>query len=110
MKSKKTETPNDATLSGKEFVVVMLALFAICCLIQTSNCTSYHPGNFPSYDVLVLSEIVKENPIAFVTVMDGEIVDVDWINETTKDGIYNLVNDEFLQWAYELKSEVKRLR
>ena len=83
MKSKKNETRKDATLSGKEFGGVMLALFVICCLIRITNCTPYHPGNYPSYDVLVPSEIVKENPIAFVTVMDGEIVDVDWINETT---------------------------
>jgi hypothetical protein len=110
MKSRKNETPNDATLSARGFAAVMLALFAICCLIQTTNCTPYHPGNFPSYDVLVPSEIVKENPIAFIKVENSEIIKVDWTNEVTKDGTYNLVNDEFLQWAYDLKSEIKRLR
>ena len=88
----------------------MLALFAICYLIHLNNCAAYHPGNFPSYDVLNPSEIVKENPIAFIEVKSGEIIKVDWINETTKDGTYNLVNDEFLQWAYEMKLEIKRLR
>lgn len=110
MKLKKNETRNDETISGKAFVGGMLALFAICCLIRITNCTPYHPGNFPSYDVLVPSEIVKENPIAFIKVKDGEIIEVDWTNEVIKDGTYNLVNDEFLQWAYDLKSEIKRLR
>lgn len=110
MKSRKRKTPNDETISGKAFAVGMLALFAICYLIQITNCTAYHPGNFPSYDVLNPSDIVKENPVAFIEVESGEIIRVDWTNEITKDGTYNLVNDEFLQWAYEMKLEIKRLR
>ena len=110
MKSRKRKTPNDETISVKAFVVGMLALSAICYLIQLNNCTAYHPGNFPSYDVLNPSDIVKENPVAFIDVKDGEIIKVEWTNEEIKDGTYNLVNDEFLQWAYELKTEVKKLR
>lgn len=110
MKSRKRKMPNDETISGKAFAAGILSLFAICYLIQITNCTAYHPGNFPSYDVLYPGEVVKENPIAHITVKDGEITDVDWQNEITKDGIYNLVNDEFLQWAYEMKLEIKRLR
>jgi len=110
MKSRKRKMPNDETISGKAFAAGILSLFAICYLIQITNCTAYHPGNFPSYDVLYPGEIVKENPIAYITVKDGKITGVDWQNETVKDGIYDLVNDEFFQWALDLKLEIERLR
>jgi len=79
-------------------------------LIQITNCTPYNPALYPSYDVLNPSDIVKENPIAYIDVKDGEIVNVEWVNESTKDGKYNLVNDAFFQWAYDLKQEIKKLR
>ena len=89
---------------------MILAVSAIIFLIQTTNCTAYNPALYPSYDVLNPSDIVKENPIAYVDVKDGEVVNVEWVNESTKDGEYILVNDAFFQWAYELKQEIKKLR
>ena len=41
---------------------------------------------------------------------DGKIVAVNWSTTDIKDGIYNLVNDAFFQWTYDLKQAIKDLR
>ena len=110
MKSRKNETQRDETIFGKQFAIGMFMLFVIVFLIQATNCTPYHPGSYPSYDVLYPGEAVVENPVAFIDVKDGEIVNVIWTNASIEDGKYNLVNGAFLQWAYDLKLEIKRLR
>lgn len=91
-------------------MIAILAVFAACFLIQTTNCTAYHPGNYPSYDVLSPSDIVQENPIAYVDIKDGKIANVSWTNISVEDGNYIVVNDAFWQWAYDLKREIQRLR
>lgn len=109
-KSRKSSLQSGEKLSGKQFALVILSLFVIVFLIQITNCTSYNPALYPSYDVLNPSETVQENPIAYIDVKDGEIVNIDWVNESTEDGNYIVVNDAFFQWAYDLKQEIKRLR
>ena len=89
---------------------MILVLFVIVFLIQTNSCTPYSPILYPSYDVLNPGEAVKENPIAYIDVKDGEITGVEWVNESTKDGEYILVNEDFFQWAYDLKQAIKDLR
>lgn len=107
---RKNSLQNEEKLSGKQFALVILGLSVIVFLMQTNNCTAYNPAFYPSYDVLNPSDIVKENPIAYIDVKDGEIVNVEWVNESTKDGEYILVNEDFFQWAYDLKQAIKDLR
>ena len=89
---------------------MILGLSVIVFLIQTNSCTSYNPALYPGYDVLNPSDVVKENPIAYIDVKDGEIVNIEWVNESVEDGKYNLINDAFFQWTYDLKQEIKKLR
>ena len=89
---------------------MILGLSVIVFLIQTNSCTSYNPALYPGYDVLNPSAEVQKNPIAYIDVKDGEIVNVEWVNESVEDGKYNLVNDAFFQWTYDLKQEIKKLR
>ena len=89
---------------------MILIVSAICFLIQTNSCTAYNPALYPGYDVLNPSAEVQKNPIAYIDVKDGEIVNIEWVNESVEDGKYNLINDAFFQWAYELKQEIKKLR
>ena len=89
---------------------MILVLSVIVFLIQTTNCTAYNPSFFTGYDVLSPSDIVKENPIAYIDVKDGEIVNIEWVNESVEDGEYILVNEDFFQWAYDLKEAIKDLR
>ena len=57
-----------------------------------SNCTSYNPALYPSYDVLNPGDEVRVNPLRI-----------------TEDGNF-VVNKAFILWVDELKQEIKRLR
>jgi len=60
--------------------------------LTISECHSYNPALYPSYDVLNPGPEVRMNPLGF-----------------DKDG-NAIVNQAFLLWVYELKAEVKKLR
>ena len=72
--------------------MILISLLFASSFLTISNCTSYNPALFPSYDVLNPSHEVRMNPI-----------------RTTDDGLF-VVNEAFLMWVDELTEEIKNLR
>ena len=89
-------------------VIMILLLFALFFLI--SNCTSYHPSFYPSYDVLNPRPEVKANPYGTAARLEDGTYEIRLDSTLEHKDNYFLVNQAFWQWVAELKEEVKRLR
>lgn len=89
---------------------MILLLFGISFLIQTTSCTPYNPLNFPVYDVLRPSAEVTDNPHGYITVLDGVVTEITWINDVMSDGEFTIVDEDFMQWVYELKLTIKEMK
>jgi len=90
----------------------ILLLFVTTFLILINSCTAYNPSFYPSYDVLNPGEAVRKNPQAWVD-YDGEKFTVTWDEAIGKPEIgktYVIVDEAFIQWVRELKSEIQHLR
>lgn len=88
--------------------IVTLLLFGIFFL--SSNCTSYNPALYPSYDVLNPGPEVTANPYGIAQIQDGGsyVIILDSTLEHTES--YFLINKAFIQWVAELKAEIKKQR
>lgn len=89
-----------------------MKLFGICFLILINSCTAYNPSFYASYDVLNPNEAVRKNPHGWVD-YNGESFLVTWdeiSGPPTVGKTYVIVDEHFLQWIKELKSEIQYLR
>ncbi len=95
--------------SRRHIGIGILLLFMICGFL--SNCSSYNPSLYPSYDVLNPGEKVKENPVGWVYFSEGKWV-IDWEEDyvPNPDQAYTITNKEMGIWIYELRMEIEKLR
>jgi len=95
--------------SRRHIGIGIVLLFMICGFL--TNCSSYNPSLYPSYDVLNPGEKVRENPVGFVY-HDGEKWIVEWKENYLPDPerSYSMINEEMGIWIYELRMEIEKLR
>jgi len=86
--------------------LLTIGMLTLCVTLGlTSACTQYNP-QFYGYDVLVVSDAVKINPIGFIYFdMDGNPY-VELNVPVTPGENFVIVNESFAQWVRELKQEL----
>ena len=94
-------------VKGKNFSrQLRIMILLLCVSFGLSNCTSYNPAMYASYDVLNPGPEVRKNPIGWV--VDGKIVNDKGEEIKIEKGI--IVNEAFSVWVYELKEEIEKLQ
>ena len=89
-------------------VSIILSLCVICFII---DCTQYNPSFYTGYDILNPSAAVRANPLGMLETAEGGY-EIQWDEGVvpSSENSYFIVDQNFINWVYELKEEIKRLR